>query len=46
MLVNIALGAIMLRKVRAEMIVFAKLRRKQLRRAAKEQERRQQRMST
>lgn len=45
-LVNIALGAIMLRKVRAEMIVFAKLRRKQLRRAAKEQERRQQRMST
>lgn len=41
-LINIALGAVMLRKVRAEMIVFARLRRKQLRRAAKEQERRRQ----
>lgn len=41
-LVNIVLGALMLRKVRAEMIVFAKLRRKQLRRAAKEQQRKQQ----
>lgn len=42
--VNIVLGAIMLRKVRIEMIVFAKLRRKQLRRAAKEQQKEQQRL--
>lgn len=44
-LANIILGAMMLRKVRAEMIVFAKLRRKQLRRAAKAQEKRQQRIN-
>ena len=44
-LANIILGAMMLHKVRAEMIVFAKLRRKQLRRAAKAQEKRQQRIN-